>query len=214
MKNLSLVFIITCLLFFHSCDDNSTGPETDKVIIDFIESQMLPKPQHYKISFFNSQENVSVFKLNFGEPFDCPSGCAYSVGMGLKYKNKIGWLYLNGLSETDLIQKDFYDIDSTEMYLFSESFWNELDKADQWNYRYALLPILVKDVNTPLNVLNRIAQGLYSFIDSYLGELLLLNIKVINDRTILTLLANLPVFQGDAYSSVREKAQQLLNGLG
>lgn len=214
MKKSLLSFIISCLLFFQSCSDNSVGPGTDRVIIEFIESQNLPLPQPYQNSFFNRKENVTVFKIKFGEPFDCPSGCTYSVGFGLRHKNKIGWLYLNGLSETEISQMIFYDINSTEIYLFSETFWDDLNQADEWIYHYALLPTIVKDVNTPLNVLNRIAQDLYSFIYPYLGELLLSNSKVITDKTILTLLANLPVFQGDAYFNVREKAKELLNNLG
>jgi hypothetical protein len=212
MKKSKIIFTIACLLLFHSCDANLTAPETDQVINEFIKNQNLPKPQPYRVTYSNYQENVTVFKLLFGEPFDCPSGCAYSAGIGLKLKNKIGWLYLS-LSEMQLTERNSYDIDSTEIYLFSKSFWDNLEKADQWTFRYALLPLLVRDSDTPLDVLNRISQGLYSYIDSYLGELLLLNIKVITDRTILTLLANLPVFQGDAYLSVREKAQHLLDNL-
>ena len=82
MNKSLLVFIISCLLFFQSCGDNSVGPETDTIITEFIENQNLPKPQPYQTSFFNRKENVTFFNLKFGEPSDCLSGCFYSVGFG------------------------------------------------------------------------------------------------------------------------------------
>jgi len=214
LKKLFFVTILIGFLFFYqSCDDNSVSPVINDRISKFIESQNLPKVQPYKISFFNDNENTAVFRVKYGEPFDCSAGCAYSTGFGLMHNNKINWLTFERLDNTDLTQMTYYDIDSSETYLLSDSFWNNLNDSDEWIYRYAFLPVLVKDEDIPLNVLYRITQDLYTYIYPYLGELLLSNKNVISSKEIIALLANLPVFQGDAYYNVREKAKGILNNM-
>ena len=215
MKKSVLLYILVTIIFLaQSCKDKSVEPEIPSDIAVFVQSQNLPKVQPIKIFLEIQQENLIAFKVSYGEAQDCQSGCFYSIAYGLKVRTKIGWLRINDYDQNDLSHVINYDFDSTETILFSNPFWDQLNAADYWVYRYAFLPLLVSDKDVPTNVLQRIAEGLYTYIDSYLASLLLLNSKVQESRTILTLLAELPVFQGDAYQEVRGKARELLNSLG
>jgi len=215
MKKSVLLYIpVTLILLAQSCKDKSVEPEIPTDIVVFVRSQNLPKVQPIKIFLEIQQEDLIAFKASYGDAQDCPSGCFYSSASGLKVRTKIGWLRINDYDQNDLSHIVNYDFDSTDTILFTNPFWDQLNAADSWVYRYGFLHLLASDKDVPTDVLQRIAEGLYTFIDSHLGSLLLLNSKVQESRTILTLLAELPVFQGDAYAEVREKARDLLNSLG
>lgn len=215
MAKYLLFILVPCFLLFYSCKkDGINEPVITEPIEEFIKSQNLPDIQPYEIILNIEEENLKIFTLKFGEPQDCESGCIYMTGIGLQYKSKTGWLYLTYYNESDTTKRKFYDIDSTETYLYSDDFWKKLDEANSWAYRHSLLHNLAQDKDTPVDVLYRIAEGLYTYINDYLGYLLLNNKKVVINREILTLLANLPVFQGDAYYEVRMKARELLEALG
>jgi hypothetical protein len=206
--------IATLLLQTEACNDNSVGPSVPHEVTSFIQSQDLPKTQKIKIVLEISQEDITVFKVSYGEAHDCPSGCFYSIAFGLKSQIKVAWLKIEDYDTNDLSHAIYYNFDSTETFLFSSGFWDQLNQADSWIYHYAYLQLLAPDEDVPLESLQRIAEDLYTFIDDHLASLLLLNPKVQINRPILNLLANLPVFQDDAYRAVREKARQLLNALG
>jgi len=213
-KFIILYILVTLILFAQSCKDKSVEPEIPSDISVFVQSQNLPKVQPINIFLEIQPENLIAFKVSYGEAQDCPSGCFYSIAYGLKMRTKIGWLRINDYDQNDLSHAGYYDFDSTETFLFSNPFWDQLNASDNWVYRYAFLPLLVRDRDVPTTVLQRAAEGLYTFIDSNIASLLLLNPKVLGSRAILTLLADLPVFQGDTYQEVRKKARELLNSLG
>jgi hypothetical protein len=98
--------------------------------------------------------------------------------------------------------------------LFTDEFWNALDARVNWIYRSHFIPLMIRDFDTPQSVLKRIASGLSTYIMPYYGELLLNNAHVKADREILTILATLPVFQGDGYAPIREQARLLLSLIG
>lgn len=203
-----VVIYLTQLLFailVQSCDNTEYLPQ-DTSIEGWIRGQNLPKQQPYKTVLQNPF--IYIFRVQYGEPSDCPSGCFYASAVGIKFNNDIGWL--QSYDTANIKRWFFYDVRPSDNYLFSQTFWEDLLNTDQWIYYNALLPVLVKDNDTPIEALERITKGLYTYIYSYLGELLLLNSKANSDKDILTLLANLPVSQGDAYSAVREKAKQRL----
>ena len=199
--------IATLLLQNEACKDNPVGPSVPPEVTSFVQSQDLPKTQEIKIVLDISQENLTVFKVSYGEAHDCPSGCFYSIAFGLMNQIKIAWIRIEDYDTNDLSHAIYYNLDSTETFLFSRVFWDQLNEADSYIYHYAYLPLLAPDEDVPIESLQRIAEYLYTFIDDHLASLLLLNPKVQTNRPILTLLANLPVFQGDAYRAVREKAR-------
>jgi len=172
----------------------------------FVHSERLPKAQSVNILFQLPSEDLFVFWVDYGDANE-----VYSRATGLKRQNKIGWLAFRDSESLDLNHFHHYDIDSADSLLFAGYFWRMLESSDLPVYRYALLPVLVKDKDTPAETLKRIAEGLHTFIDPHLAHLMLTNEKVRVRRDILTLIANLPVFRGDAYRKVRQDAKNLLS---
>lgn len=180
----------------------------------FVMSQQLPKAQEVEIFVEVAQHHLVGFKVQYGEAHDCIAGCFYSIAYGLRRDRKIAWIYVKDYDGNEISRLEFYDVDSSDSYFYSQDFWDKLNATESWFYHYALLPAFVKDTDTPVDVLKRLAESLYSYIYDYLGWLLLDNPKVASSREILTIIANLPHFQNDGYDSLRAKAQEMLRNLG
>ncbi len=186
----------------------------DSEIKTFVNAINFPKLQGISVILNVPEENLKVFQVIYGEPHDCPSGCFYSRATGIKHNNKIGWILINNYEKNfDTSKLKLYDFDPNETYLFSDDFFIKLKSKDEWVYRYAFLPLLSKDPDTPEDTLLKIAKGLSSYIQPSLANALLENPKVQTNKQILTIIANLPVYSGDAYKEVRSKAQNMLNNL-
>lgn len=207
------LFILLAL--FASCD---AGIKPNVVLIpvdvlEFVASQQLPKTQDTEAILHIPDQQVVAFRVQYGEPNDCPSGCFYSVAFGLRYQTKIGWVRVEDYDQNDVSGLTYFDVDSADSHLFSSALWDDLNGADSWFYRHALLRAFAKDPDTPVGVLKRLAEGLYTYGDEYLGWLLLDHPKIVSNVEILTIIANLPAF-GEGYARLRAKAQELLNLLG
>ncbi|RLE42979.1 hypothetical protein DRJ48_02135, partial [Candidatus Woesearchaeota archaeon] len=189
-----------------------TSP-TSSPIETFVNSFDFPKMQGVNILIDIPEENIKVFQISYGEPQDCPSGCFFSRATGIKNNNKIAWISINNYDDFDVSNLQMYDFDSSDSYLFTDEFFNKLKSRDSWVYQYAFLPLLAKDPDTPNETLLKIAEALSSDIQPLLANSLLENPSVQQNKEILTIIANLPVFSGDAYEEVRSKAQDLLNNL-
>jgi len=202
MLTISMVFVL-----FSCSEDSITNSEpNDPKIESFVGKQNFPKVQEIEFYLKDMNQTVIGFSVKYGEPSDCPAGCVYSRAVGLKVGERIGWL-----TEVD---STHFDFDSTESYLFTNEFWLKLERSNNWVYRAAFLPLIVKDKNVPIDVLLRIALGLETYIQPQLGNLLLENQKVKKDLNTLTVLSNLPGSQGDAYNQIRKKAKELIVELG
>lgn len=200
MKTIKNYMLISMFAFFFiSCEENPVEPNIPNDIQSFVNKLQLNKTQEIKILLAVKNEDVYVFIFSYGDAQDCPSGCFYAQFIGLKNKEKIG-------------EYENYDIDSTERYLFSEDFSTLLKEKDEQLYYNIHLPLLASDINTPTNVLLSITHILYNYISTHIAYKLLENPVVQQNVEILTLLANLPVFQGDSYENIREIAKNLLNG--
>ncbi len=182
-------------------------------IESFVNGFNFPKQQGINILLEIPEEDLQVFQVSYGEPQDCPSGCFYSKATGIKHNNKIAWISINNYDDFDIKDMQMYDFDSTDNYLFTDIFFNKLKSKDDWVYQYAFLPLLAKDPSTPNETLLKIAKGLSSYIQPSLASSLLENPDVQQNKQILTIIANLPVFSGDAYKEARSNAQNLLNNL-
>jgi hypothetical protein len=184
--------------------------KSDDGIDAFVKIANFPKSTGVNIFINIPTQNLKVFKIRYGEPQDCPSGCFNSNATGMQYKGKIGWISINDYDHINVSKLIMYDFDGSDTYLYTEEFSQLLKSKDVWVYQNAFLPELAKDKDVPRNVLLKIANGLSSYIQPSLANNLLENTAVKNDREILTIIANLPIFSGDAYSEVRAKAQALL----
>ncbi len=217
--NKIIILAILGIILISGCGQETNTPEqpptspTSSPIETFVNSFDFPKMQGVNILIDIPEENIKVFQISYGEPQDCPSGCFFSRATGIKNNNKIAWISINNYDDFDVSNLQMYDFDSSDSYLFTDEFFNKLKSRDSWVYQYAFLPLLAKDPDTPNETLLKIAEALSSDIQPLLANSLLENPSVQQNKEILTIIANLPVFSGDAYEEVRSKAQDLLNNL-
>ncbi len=80
-------------------------------------------------------------------------------------------------------------------------------------YTNAYLELVAKDKDVPREVLLRIANTLTSSINPSVAKGLLNNPTVKQDREILKIIVDLPIYSGDAYAGVRNEANILLSKL-
>ncbi len=209
---LGIILIAGCVQQIRTPDQPPKTIESD--IESFVNSFNFPKLQGINILLEIPEEDMQVFQISYGEPQDCISGCFYSRATGIKHNNKIAWISVNNYDDFDVSNLQMYDFDSNDNYLFTDEFFNKLKSKDSWVYQYAFLPLLANDPDTPDKTLLKIAEGLSSYTQPWLANSLLENPDVQQNKQILTIIANLPVFSGDAYEEeVRSKAQNLLSSL-
>jgi hypothetical protein len=182
----------------------------------FVQQQQLPKVQQIETRLHVPEHELMLFKVVFGDPVrdnmpcigECPP--AYPRAWGLKYGTTIGWLL--GPFD-DLKRYRFFTTGPEDHYLFTAEFFGKLAAAEVLLFEQTFKPMLARSSATPSEALLLITEGLYTWINPPLAELLLENPKVRASRDMLVLIANLPIFQGDAYREVRAKAQALLRQL-
>jgi len=203
---------ISAVLVGSSCASGDAAGNLDEadrasLIEHFVDSQSIPDAQEMKEVYRDSEHDILFFSVAYGPIQDVPAGGFYNTLFGLQYQKKVGWMaeYIASFESA------FYDVDVTDTYLFSEDLSQKLNSANEYVYRSAFLPMLAKDPDTPVETLSRIADGLSSYIQPYLASLLLQNPVVRDNEHILDALADLPVFQGDAYKDVREQARDLID---
>ena len=179
----------------------------------FVNNSKFPKQQEINIFLDITEQKVKLFDVRYGEPRDCPSGCFFSMALGIQNSDKFGWITIEDYDNIDKSNLLIYNFGDGDGYLYSKDFFDKFKSSNSWGYQNAFLPLVAKDSDTPKDTLLRIADGLSSYIQPSLAKSLLENTKVISDKEILTIIANLPVFSGDAYKDSRLEAQTLLNQL-
>lgn len=215
--------ILLCLAMLGCNGSSAVGPDPAlSVVRAFVESQhrafvrdqTLPKAQEIVEILRVPEEDLLVFSVNYGDPQDCWAGCFYSVGYGLKYGSTIGWMRVENYGmAVDSARLVFYETSPTDHYLFTGDLFRRLQAAHHWIGENGLLHMLVRSPHTPETTLLQIARGDYTPLHNYVAELLTQNPVVQRSREILTVLANLPVLQGDPYGTARRRAQNLLQRL-
>ena len=129
---------------------------SDNIIDNFIEDVDFPKSQGVNVFINIPQQNLKVFKVSYGEPKDCPSGCFYSNATGIKYGDKIGWISINDYDHINVSKLVMYDFDTSDTYLFTDDFFLALKTKDDWVYQNAFLPKLAEDKDVPVQVKEKI----------------------------------------------------------
>lgn len=203
------------------CDVVNT---VDKDIKKFIESEPLPDTQAPVYLLRVPEHHLKVFRVPFGSPYDCPSGCAYSQVFGIKLGSRIGWMKAEiiGIDLLDRNDLHFFEVRSSDTYLFSRELRRKLQKvstSDKRGWRAKdtygeFLQMLARDTDTPSGTLHALAQLLYTEYHPAVALTLIDNPIVKNNRTILETLAELPSFNGSRmYEKVRKQARELLKQL-
>ena len=196
MKKITLLLII--IIFINqSCDFFITKPNYKDDIQNFIDNLNLEMPQKIQIDISVKSKDIYFFHVKYGPPKDCASGCFYSILFGLKNNKKINSF-------------DLYNIDNRDSLLFTEKFFQKVKNYDEDLYYNQFLPLLVRDDDTPILTLTIITTYLYTYISTHIGNLLINNSAVQNNKNILMLLANLPI---GSYNEIIEHANSLIDDL-
>ena len=183
-------------------DEEVVSPvPVDPAIETFVASFSFPKQQDIKSVLLEPQERVQVFTVEYGHPNDCISGCFYSRGEGVLYGEKIGWISIDDYDGLDLPGDYLYDFNSSDTYLFTEKFYEQLTNAHGWLDHGPFMYLLAGDEDTPYVILLKYAERIVGQRGlGYLASVLLSNPAVQTDESILTLLADLPL----EYSEYRD----------
>lgn len=212
-----LVITVSTIGLLAGCDIWNGGPDVDEDIRSFVESGNLSEAQTPEISFADSKSEVKAFRVRFGSGCDCPSGCFYSKGYGLKFRDRIGWMEVREFScPNDPVQGEvkFFEVRPGDSILFDSGFLDRFRESTAGeNEEYApiyeaFLQMIARDEDTPTNTLGALVDLLYEKRLSDVGEALIENPAVRSNQTLLETLANLPDWVG--YRPVKEKAQELL----
>jgi len=201
------------------CDlfSGTSNADVGEDVKTFIQSENLPDPQTPKLKFEDSE--VQAFLVEFGPGCDCPSGCFYSAGWGLKLEDRIGWMRVDeAFCLQDSLQNEvtLFDVQSRDSTLFSTDFQERFKEAvedeapDGYGPIYEVfLQMLARDEDTPVYTLRSLTDLLF---DQYLpkqAQALIENPTVRSNEFLLERLAELPDDSG--YRPVKEEAEALLD---
>jgi hypothetical protein len=201
---------------------------SDARVEQFLAASGLPNATSPYYGVRVADLDLQGFSVGFGQIVPCPllstsvaSGreeeCRSGVAVGLRVGERIGWLQREeeGLPLPD----DAYGFDflGAGDPVLDGLFWTELRAAaeprDPGYYHVLFKRQVVRDPDTPLPALHRVADELVEWIWPPGADLLLDNPMAAEDRTLVEKLAALPVYQGDPYAEQRARAQLLLSAL-
>jgi hypothetical protein len=217
-KPIALVVAVFVFSLLTGCDIWNGGSDIDEDIQSFVEVENLPEAQTPEISFADSESEVKAFRVEFGPGCDCPSGCLYSKGYGLKFQDRIGWMEVKEffcLEDSVRSEANFFEVRPGDSTLFDSDLrlrfrTSAAEESEKYAPVYeAFLQMIAQDGDTPTNTLSALGDLLYEERLSDVGEALIENPVVRSSQALLEKLANLPDRRG--YRSVKEKAQELLD---
>lgn len=199
-----------------SCADRITAPNyppPSAPVRKFIHAEGLPLLRTAERVL--QYEETEFFRVHYGRPQDCPSGCFYSAAIGVRLGAKIGWLGFLDLDGHEPDTTRFFELTPADSALCRAELWGrmQVDRDPHGVLWFSLLPVVARDPDSPRDALLRLARMLRSYIAPHVADRLLENPVVRHDIPILTELSTLPVFQGDAYAEVRRRAGELLDEL-
>jgi hypothetical protein len=205
---------VAILALSAGCGGGGGGGSEPGTVAEFLRAQSLPMMQAPQVT--NVGDDAELFSVAFGEAEDCPSGCVYSGGIGLRRGGKVGWLRFDDLRKVDDSGTPLYDLDDSDAALFAPGFRESLralrdePRGPFGGHYEAFLDLLARDSETPGDILAGLVDGLSEA--NYLRARLLVNNPAVRaDRGLLVRLANLPVqppvHDGrDLFQDVREQA--------
>ena len=174
-------------------------------VVQFAASR-LPKLRSVQSVVSVPSEGFLIFFAAYGEPQDCPSGCFYLGGWGLQYAGQIGWIELQRSNGMERVPGDYYDVRSTDEYLFSDVLWDRIETE----YVTVMFRIMLAcDTDTPADALGRLARRLPAEGWPLFGSLLVDVAQRRDLRAVAEIVANLGQSQYD-FSYSRTKAQSAL----
>ena len=198
------------------CGEGSKGLETPFGPVDTFPAEIdsiaaaLPFPDKQPVAVYFLEQapgSLWMFRVSYGEPQDCPSGCIWNTAWGIRTSRKIGWFAIDdhhsGVdpSVIDLLSLDRHDAD----WMTEETF-DAVEAADFLFFRVGFLPRVAECVEVGAAPLETVAYTLFRHYDLGLARLLIRNPVVRSNIDLLFILAALPA----GYEEVSAEARALL----
>lgn len=183
------------------------GASPSQDVLAFIEDEDLHRVQRVHVLLDVPSQKTQVFRVVYGDslpvPGFCERGCGYAfpTAVGLRRNAHVGWL-----SAADTMIRSRFDFGESDTYLFTEDFFTRFEQADALLFQQEFKALLAADLDTPEPALWLLVRCLSTWISPWLGDILLYNLNVARNCAMLQAVSQLPVFQGDAYESTRERA--------
>lgn len=119
-----------CLLpltLLGSCDDVVGPEEVPLGIRGFLAEQVEPPLRSYSTILAPDGESL-VFRVSWGAPLDCPSGCFFLSGSGIMVGQRVGWL--TPLSIQLLETPKYFEAEAADTVVFSSDLLSRIEAAD------------------------------------------------------------------------------------
>jgi hypothetical protein len=177
--------------------------------IDSIAAALpLPEKQPVDVYFLEQAPgSLWMFRVIYGEPRDCPSGCIWNRVWGIRTSRKMGWFAVDDhhsgadLSLVNLVPLDRHDAD-----WMTEDTFDAVEAADFIFFRVGFLPRVAECTEVGVGPLELVAYTLFGQYDPGLARLLIRNPVVRGNADLLFILGALP----SGYEEVSTEARALL----
>jgi hypothetical protein len=207
-----------------ACGPESVAPGGPQASIDsFIAAQGLIQPSPATMRLQLHRPLADFFDVRFGTPFQCyadwepgPVQCQLGYATGFRYGGRIGWIvfdYFQHPDSAEIARAQRFDLRASDEQLLSKEFADSVCARDWDLCHYGWPPYLVREPDTPHWRLVEVAQGLNTFINPGLADVLLATPATGQNCEILRVIASLLAFQGDAYAVMRATAAARLRTL-
>ena len=187
-----------------------TAPLPSRVI-RFIQASRLPKVRGSRALLRMPNRDLVMFGVSYGEPHDCPAGCAYSSAIGLYYKGSVGWVFVEDMDERDRGEMrsrlDSFPSSALDRQILTQGFLDTLYHTAGGREADLIRDLVIRHPALPRSVLADQVERLYEAPDEGLGKLIAGLPSVRDDVDLLTLLAYLP------YDGGKEAAIKRLTAL-
>ena len=187
-----------------------TAPLPSRVI-RFIQASRLPKVRGSRALLRMPNRDLVMFGVSYGEPHDCPAGCAYSSAIGLYYKGSVGWVFVEDMDERDRGEMrsrlDSFPSSALDRQILTQGFLDTLYHTAGGREADLIRDLVIRHPALPRSVLADQVERLYEAPDEGLRKLIARLPSVRDDVDLLTLLAYLP------YDGGKEAAIKRLTAL-
>lgn len=210
------LMVLVAISLAGACGGAPTLP-VDESITRFVETEALLNSQQPRIMLQLPEFQAQLFLVSYGEPSICQpvvggtatGPCYFDKAIGLEYRGRIGWL--QGVPDGGAATAFEFRAEDDELYGAPIAIaWR---RADAGSYSTIFSFALVRAAATPRPTLLRLANELRDWFYPSKAWLMLSRPDVRGDAEILTIIAELPVAQGDPYAANRLEARRLLDSL-
>lgn len=215
MKFRTVVLSFCLIIGFAGCD-NLLGP-VPEVVQTFVRAEGLPEVREIEEIF--ALDSVRMYRVRYGEPQDCPSGCFYLSGTLLKVGSRLGWIDLDtwelqfdstrSLYVPVILGDTHFRVVDADTVLASERLLDELLVSDSYAYG-TLRTYLGLQEDAPEPVLWRVATRALADVNSAAVWLIVTHPNSQCSQRILEYLA---AFRSTSalYNVVRARARESLD---